>query len=57
MYRPEKIKQIVTRIAEERKKGGTLKEIADTFNDEGFSTIYGKKWTFRNLQNYYQKHK
>lgn len=57
MYRPEKIKQIITKISAEKEKGGTFKEIADKFNADGFSTIYGKKWTDRNLFNYYQKHK
>ena len=57
MYRPEKIKLIIDKITAEREKGGTLKEIAKKFNKDGFSTIYGKKWTDRNLFNYYQKHK
>lgn len=57
MYRPDKIKNIINKIENERSKGGTWQEISDKFNSDKFPTICGKKWTFRNLFNYYSKHK
>jgi len=57
MYYKDRIKQIIEKINTEKGKGGTFDEIAKEFNSDDFPTVYGKKWTGRNLFNYYQKHK